>query len=87
MSGETSIVTAGSATEWRAWLARNGQTATEVWLVLHHRGSGIPGPRYHEAVEQALCFGWIDSLHRRHGTALGRTGAVEVHGLRQHERR
>ena len=68
MSSEANIVTAGSAAEWRAWLARNYQTATEVWLVLHHSGSGTPGPRYHEVVEQALCFGWIDGLHRKRGS-------------------
>jgi uncharacterized protein YdeI (YjbR/CyaY-like superfamily) len=65
MSSGDGIVVASTAGEWRAWLAANCLTATEVWLVLQHRGSRTPGPRYDEAVEQALCFGWIDGLHRK----------------------
>ncbi len=60
------IFSAGSTGDWRAWLARNWQSEKEVWLVIPHSGSGTPGPRYHEAVEQALCYGWIDSLQRKH---------------------
>ena len=67
MSSEVNIVDTGSAEEWRAWLARNCRSATEVWLVFRHHGSGTPSLRYQEAVEQALCFGWIDGLHRRCG--------------------
>jgi uncharacterized protein YdeI (YjbR/CyaY-like superfamily) len=57
---------ASSTDDWRAWLARNGQSAKEAWLVIPHSGSGTPGPRYHEAIEQALCYGWIDSHQRKH---------------------
>ncbi len=71
MSSEASIVVAGSADDWRAWLARNCRSAREVWLVLHH-DNGTPRLRYHEAVEQALCFGWIDGLHRRYGADSSR---------------
>jgi uncharacterized protein YdeI (YjbR/CyaY-like superfamily) len=67
VTSEASIAVAGSADDWRAWLARNCRSAKEVWLVLHHHGSGTPPLRYHEAVEQALCFGWIDGLHRGRG--------------------
>ena len=66
MTGEITVVLASSAGDWRDWLARNGRAAREAWLVLHHQDSG-PGLRYHEAVEQALCFGWIDGLHRSGG--------------------
>lgn len=52
--------------EWRAWLAQHGEAESEVWLVIQHRDSPTPSVRYHEAIEQALCFGWIDGLHRRH---------------------
>jgi len=62
-SGDMTVV-ASTAGAWRAWLARNGRSAQEVWLVLYHQDSGTPGLRYHEAVEQALCFGWIDGLRR-----------------------
>lgn len=67
MSREVNIVETCSAEDWRAWLTRNCRSATEVWLVLRHYDSGTPGLRYQEAVEQALCFGWIDGLHRRCG--------------------
>lgn len=48
-----------SAEEWRAWLAAARETS--VWLVIRRKGSAVPGVRIHEAMEQALCFGWIDS--------------------------
>lgn len=47
--------------EWRAWLAENHRTATGVWLVFYKKSSGKPHLSYEEAVEEALCFGWIDS--------------------------
>jgi uncharacterized protein YdeI (YjbR/CyaY-like superfamily) len=46
---------------WRAWLETNGASARAVWLVYARKGSGRPGIAYDEAVEEALCFGWIDS--------------------------
>jgi uncharacterized protein YdeI (YjbR/CyaY-like superfamily) len=60
------VVVAATADEWRAWLDRHARTEREAWLVIHHQRSGTPSVRYDEAVEQALCFGWIDGLHRRH---------------------
>lgn len=51
--------------QWRAWLEQHAQSANEAWLVIFHKNSGVPSPRYDEAVEQALCFGWIDGLHRK----------------------
>ncbi|MEW5720182.1 MAG: YdeI/OmpD-associated family protein [Chloroflexota bacterium] len=47
---------------WRAWLARNHARATELWLVLYKKNSGKPTVSYDEAVEEALCFGWIDGI-------------------------
>lgn len=58
-------VVASTAAEWRRWLAENCRSEKEVWLVIHHKDSGTPSIRYHEAVEHALCFGWIDGLHRK----------------------
>ena len=52
--------------EWRNWLARNGDTKPEVWLVIQHADSPTPSPRYDEAVAHALCFGWIDSQNRKY---------------------
>jgi uncharacterized protein YdeI (YjbR/CyaY-like superfamily) len=59
-------LTATTAAEWRAWLARNSRSEQEVWLVIHHQDSGTPSVRYHEAIEHALCYGWIDSHARKH---------------------
>jgi uncharacterized protein YdeI (YjbR/CyaY-like superfamily) len=47
--------------EWRKWLKENHQRAQSVWLVYYKVKSGIPSVRYDEAVNEALCFGWIDS--------------------------
>ena len=46
---------------WRAWLESHHDTASGVWLVTWRKGSGQPILGYEEAVEEALCFGWIDS--------------------------
>jgi len=46
---------------WRAWLAENHATETRVWLIIYRKQSGTPSIYYDEAVNEALCFGWIDS--------------------------
>lgn len=47
--------------EWRAWLARHHKTEPEIWLVYYRKASGKPRIPYNDAVEEALCYGWIDS--------------------------
>lgn len=47
--------------DWRKWLADNFDTANEVWFVFPKKSSGKKGMLYNDAVEEALCFGWIDS--------------------------
>jgi uncharacterized protein YdeI (YjbR/CyaY-like superfamily) len=47
---------------WRRWLSGNHLRLKGVWLVYYKRGSGRPTVSYAEAVEECLCFGWIDSL-------------------------
>lgn len=47
--------------QWRDWLAKNGESHDEIWLVMYRKGSGKAGVDYVEAVEEALCFGWVDS--------------------------
>jgi len=47
---------------WRAWLEKNHATSSAIWLVYAKKHTGIPSLSYAEAVEEALCFGWIDSL-------------------------
>lgn len=50
--------------EWREWLAVNHQTAKGVWLICYKKESGKPRVNYDESVEEALCFGWIDSVKK-----------------------
>ena len=51
--------------EWRAWLAANHNKETEIWLVYYKKKIGKMGVGYDASVEEALCFGWIDSLIKR----------------------
>jgi uncharacterized protein YdeI (YjbR/CyaY-like superfamily) len=48
--------------QWRTWLARHHKTASEIWLIYYKKHSGKPRIPYNDAVEEALCYGWIDSL-------------------------
>ncbi len=50
--------------EWRAWLQDNYRTADEIWLVFYKKHTQTPSILYNDAVEEALCFGWIDSVMR-----------------------
>jgi uncharacterized protein YdeI (YjbR/CyaY-like superfamily) len=54
-------VAAKDRAAWRRWLERNHATSGAVWLVLSKKGASKPTLIYEEAVEEALCFGWIDS--------------------------
>lgn len=51
--------------EWRAWLKKNHETALEIWFVFYRRDSGEPSVPYNAAVEEALCFGWIDGIRKK----------------------
>ena len=48
--------------EWRRWLAKNHKSAPEIWLVYYKKDSGKPRIPYNHAVDEALCYGWIDSI-------------------------
>jgi uncharacterized protein YdeI (YjbR/CyaY-like superfamily) len=50
---------------WRKWLARHHQSAAEVWLLLYKKHTGTPCLSMGDAVEEALCYGWIDGKLRR----------------------
>lgn len=54
-----------SRAAWRRWLKENHDSSGGVWLVIAKKSAGGPGLAYDEAVEEALCFGWIDSRVRR----------------------
>lgn len=49
---------------WRDWLAAHFETESEIWFVFPMKASGEKGLSYNDAVEEALCFGWIDSTIR-----------------------
>lgn len=51
--------------DWRAWLQAHHQTEREVWFTFYKKHTGQPSVPYGAAVEEALCFGWIDSLIQR----------------------
>ena len=55
-----------SPRQWEHWLESNHDTVTEVWVRLFNKSAGEVPLGYAEAVEIALCFGWIDSLARGH---------------------
>ena len=55
----------GDRAVWRAWLEANFETAKDVWFVYPTAGADEPALPYNDAVEEALCFGWIDSTNRR----------------------
>ena len=50
---------------WRAWLMENHETAEHIWFIRYKKSAGKPIVSFDEAVEEALCFGWIDSLPRK----------------------
>ena len=51
--------------EWRKCLMKHFETASEIWFVFPMKGSGEESLSYNDAVEEALCFGWIDSTNKR----------------------
>jgi uncharacterized protein YdeI (YjbR/CyaY-like superfamily) len=50
--------------DWRNWLEEHYSEESEIWLVYYRKETGKPRIPYNEAVEEALCFGWIDSIVR-----------------------
>ncbi|MBP5404520.1 MAG: YdeI/OmpD-associated family protein [Clostridia bacterium] len=71
---EKKIFFAADRAEWRAWLEAHFEQEKEVWFVFPSIASGEKGVSYNDAVEEALCFGWID----------GRAGTLdEKHQLRR----
>jgi uncharacterized protein YdeI (YjbR/CyaY-like superfamily) len=59
---ETRAVQAKNRAVWRKWLIKNHSKENRVWLILYHKKSNVQSIYYDEAVEEALCFGWIDSV-------------------------
>ena len=63
-NGKDVFVPSGRA-DWRRWLASNPDRAEGLWVVYRKKSSDFDGPIYEDLVEEALCFGWIDSQVRR----------------------
>ena len=63
---ERDVLDVRSPQQWEEWLERNHDVVTEVWPRLFNKAAGDVPVSYGEAVEIALCFGWIDSLARGH---------------------
>lgn len=51
--------------KWRSWLSKNHLSKKEIWLIYYRKGSGKKRIPYEEAVQEALCFGWIDGIVKR----------------------
>ena len=58
--GKTLYVT--NRKQWRSWLAKNHNKEKEIWLIYFKQSSGKKRIPYNDAVEEALCYGWIDSI-------------------------
>jgi len=53
---------ASNRKQWRSWLAKNHRSKPEIWLIYYKKTSGKARIPYNDAVEEALCYGWIDSI-------------------------
>ena len=51
--------------QWREWLAKHHASASEVWLIYFKQHTGVASIDYQDALDEALCFGWVDSLVKR----------------------
>lgn len=60
--GETIYVT--TRDDFRKWLLQNHQAKKEIWLIRYKKAAKKPSIDYEEAVEEAICFGWIDNLEK-----------------------
>ncbi|HLG57469.1 MAG TPA: YdeI/OmpD-associated family protein [Vicinamibacterales bacterium] len=62
MAKTLELVQPKSRKAWREWLKKHHASSSGIWLVIAKKHTGIPSLTYNDAVEEALCFGWIDSL-------------------------
>jgi len=91
--GKTLYVT--NRKQWRLWLAKNYNKEKEIWLIYYRKSSGKKRIPYNDAVEEALCYGWIDSIMkgvdeerfaqrftpRRPGSILSQMNKERIHRL------
>lgn len=69
MAAELPELLVPDAAAWRAWLEAHHGDSPGVWLVLHKKGGDVTALTYEPAVEEALCFGWIDGQSRARDAA------------------
>ena len=50
---------------WRDWLSGHHRTEQEIWLIYYKKAAGIPSLEYQDTLDEALCYGWIDSLIKK----------------------
>jgi uncharacterized protein YdeI (YjbR/CyaY-like superfamily) len=60
------IIPFATAEKWEAWLEENHATAPGVWMQFYKKNSGVPSINWTEAVQGALCYGWIDSQAKKY---------------------
>jgi uncharacterized protein YdeI (YjbR/CyaY-like superfamily) len=60
MPAKLPILPFANQTAWREWLAEQHAQSAGIWLKLAKKDTGIPSITYNEALEEALCYGWID---------------------------
>ena len=67
MKTPAKLIQVADRESWRVWLQRNHAIEKEAWLIILKKHAATPGITYEEALEEALCFGWIDGLLRSTG--------------------
>jgi uncharacterized protein YdeI (YjbR/CyaY-like superfamily) len=65
MALELESVEMRDSRQWRAWLQKHHASSSGVWLVFYKAHTNVKSLRYEDAVREALCFGWVDSLVKR----------------------
>ena len=65
MNPDAELIYFDTSSQWRDWLAENGTGNTEIWLGFYKKNSSKTGIAYEDAVNEALCYGWIDGLTKR----------------------
>jgi len=81
----TKLLHVTSRGEWRKWLEKHSKTESEVWLVYYRKASGKPRIAYNDAVEEAICFGWIGPYSSRVAIRPGISVSAMAISLRPQE--
>ncbi|MFZ0211484.1 MAG: hypothetical protein WAL55_02140, partial [Candidatus Acidiferrales bacterium] len=66
ISTSLEIISFESAAAWETWLARHHAASSGIWLRFYKKGSGVVSVTHDEALDEALCYGWIDGQLQKH---------------------